>query len=508
MQIAQVLANYTLGGADILRKAMGKKNPEDMARQRKTFVDGATGRGIDQALAGSIFDLMEKFAGYGFNKSHSAAYAMVSYQTAWLKTHYPAYFMAAVLSADMQNTDKVVTLIDECRAMNLPLVHPDVNVGGFSFTVSEQGAIVYGLGAIKGLGEGPVQAIMAARQQGSFRNLLDFCSRVDAHAVNRRTLEALIRAGALDRLVDSTDPGVVRARLMASLPDTMQAAEQSSRNLDSGVSDLFGEIAPSPADIPGAEPAPDTVRPWSDQQRLSAEKETLGLYLSGHPLDEYLPEIRQFTRDRIANLRPEKESQLVAGLVHSVRTMKSRRGETIAFVVLDDKSGHFETSLFAREYEQYRDVLQKDSILVVDCTVSVDDYSGGMRGRVKEIMTLAEARRRFASQLCLRLHQAQLSAQSTAVLSALLAPHRIEQPVMLEAQGGGRTASTPESVPDDSKPPGCPVMIHYHRSDFKGCIMLGQQWRVVISDDLIQKLKSEFGKDRVSVQYKRNRAAG
>ena len=202
MQIAQVLANYTLGGADILRKAMGKKKPEEMAKQRVTFTEGAVARDIDQGLAESIFDLMEKFAGYGFNKSHSAAYALVSYQTAWLKAHYPAYFMAAVLTADMQNTDKIVTLIDECRSMKLKILPPDINMGRFTFTVNDAGEIVYGLGAIKGLGEGPVEKILAARADGPFVSLLDLCSRVDAQTVNKRTMEALIRAGALDNFVE------------------------------------------------------------------------------------------------------------------------------------------------------------------------------------------------------------------------------------------------------------------------------------------------------------------
>ncbi|MEX2131345.1 MAG: DNA polymerase III subunit alpha, partial [Pseudohongiellaceae bacterium] len=241
MQIAQVLANYTLGAADILRKAMGKKDPVEMAGQREKFLQGSAQRNVPAPLAGGIFDLMEKFAGYGFNKSHSAAYALVSYQTAWLKVHYPAYFMAAVLTADMQNTDKVVTLIDECRSMKLPLVHPDVNLGNFHFTVNQTRQIVYGLGAIKGLGEGPVNSIMQARESGGpFTDLLDFCLRVDSHSVNKRTLEALIRAGALDQLAAEMDMGLARATLVAMLPTTVQAAEQNSRNQDIGVTDMFG----------------------------------------------------------------------------------------------------------------------------------------------------------------------------------------------------------------------------------------------------------------------------
>ena len=214
MQIAQVLANYTLGGADILRKAMGKKDPAVMAKQRDLFMIGAVARQIDKDLAGSIFDLMEKFAGYGFNKSHSAAYALVSYQTAWLKAHYPEVFMAAVLSAEMQNTDKIVTYVDECHAMGLKIVPPDVNVGQFNFTVNDTGDIVYGLGAIKGLGEGPIEAIISERQKKPFESLLDVCQRLDSQAVNRRSLEALIKSGAFDNFMEG-GPDVVRAALLA-----------------------------------------------------------------------------------------------------------------------------------------------------------------------------------------------------------------------------------------------------------------------------------------------------
>ncbi len=498
MQIARVLGNYTMGSADILRKAMGKKDPDEMARQRITFVAGARDRGIKEELAGSIFDLMEMFAGYGFNKSHSAAYALVSYQTAWLKTRYPAHFMAAVLSADMQNTDKIVTLIDECRAMKLPLVHPDVNLSNFNFSVNEQNEIVYGLGAIKGLGEGPINSIMASRSKaGPFTSLFDFCARVDSHSLNKRTLEALIKSGALDKLSEHHDPDIGRATLLAVLPDTIQATEQNFRNTDSGVGDLFGEIESTTADASKLVRR-HAVRRWSEQQRLSAERDTLGLYLSGHPIDEYLPELAQFTRDRIANLKPGKDSQLVAGLVHSFRTMKRKRGDTIGFVVLDDKSGRFEASMSAKDYEQYRDVLQKDNILVLDCTVSVDDYTGGMRGRVKEILTLAEARQRYARNVLLKVESSGLSEGFCAHLAAILEPYRC-----LAGRGSiaaGVESSNTGTVAAQGRH-GFPVLVHYQRSDSNGCIMLGQDWQVSLNEDLIQRLKSEYGRDRVMINY-------
>lgn len=516
MQIAQVLANYTLGGADMLRRAMGKKKPEEMDRQRAIFIEGATSRQVPEQTAAAIFDLMEKFAGYGFNKSHSAAYALISYQTAWLKTHYPAYFMAAVLSADMQNTDKVVTLIDECRTLKLPLLNPDVNTSDFNFTVNDEGAIVYGLGAIKGLGEGPVGAIMGARESaGRFTSLLDFCLRVDSHSTNKRTLEALVKAGALDSFIADPDLDIVRATLLAGLGETLRAAEQCSRNESSGVDDLFGEIQPveSSHGSNGLRSAAD-VRPWSEQQRLNAEKETLGLYLSGHPVEEYLPEIRQFTKDRIANLKAERELQLVAGLVYSIRTMKSRRGDTIAFVILDDKSGRFEVSLFAKEYEQYRELLHKDTILAILCQVTVDDYSGGgMRGRAKEVMTLEETRQKLVKKLIIQIHESRVGEHFTRELALILEPFRLSRiqdsnvtsaSEMGKATAAGPAASTVSKSSNDAirNVDGCPIVIDYQRLDSKGCIMLGTAWNVRLTEELLQQLKVEYGKDSVTVQYK------
>lgn len=520
MQIAQVLGNYSLGGADILRKAMGKKDPEEMAKQRSLFTDGAVARNIDEKLAESIFDLMEKFAGYGFNKSHSAAYALVSYQTAWLKTHYPSYFMAAVLSADMQNTDKIVTLIDECRSMKLKIVPPDINLGQFNFTVNDDGEIVYGLGAIKGLGEGPVAAILTARKEGEFNSLLELCQRVDTQSLNKRTMEALIRAGALDKLIEG-DIDHSRALLAVLLPQAIQAAAQSSQNQASGVDDLFGEIEPDGTTNTDESTASLNVRPWPEQQRLTAEKETLGLYLSGHPIDEFLPELAHITRDRLSKLRPERGPQVIAGLLHGIRTMRNKAGDTIAFLTLDDRSARFEVSLFAKEYEKYREMLQKDLILVVECTVSVDDYSGGMRGRAKNIMTLSQARKKYAHRVAVNLEFDSLQSGFCEHLARILEPYRKPPEVSGHPDHGpgedqgpsaanGNAAMAATASPGLSKfganeeteqPGGCQVVVHYQRSGSRGCIMLGHDWIVSPSDDLIQRLRLEYGKEKVVLDY-------
>ena len=295
MQIAQVLAGYTLGGADLLRRAMGKKKPEEMAEQRDIFVKGATERGVDADNATYIFDLMEKFAGYGFNKSHSAAYALLSYQTAWLKHHYPAEFMAAVLSSDMDNTDKVVGLIEDCHKQNLEVRPPDINESVYQFSVHDPKTVIYGLGAIKGVGGAALDGIIEEREaNGPFKDLYDFCKRNDTRKVNRRVMEALIKAGALDAL------GSNRASLMASLNNAMQLADQHHADEKAGQNDLFGGDSAAPEQQTTVHVV--EVDDWEDEQRLFNEKETLGLYLTGHPIDKYEAELRQFTDCSLADV--------------------------------------------------------------------------------------------------------------------------------------------------------------------------------------------------------------
>src|SRR5471032_2267419 len=298
MQIAQILAGYTLGGADLLRRAMGKKKAEEMAKQRSVFVGGAVARGVREAQATHIFDLMEKFAGYGFNKSHSAAYALLSYQTAWLKAHYPAAFMAAVLSSDMDKTDKVVTLIDECASMELIVEPPDVNESVYAFHVSGPMSIRYGMGAIKGVGASAVEAIIEERTAGGpFESLPDLCRRIDLQRVNRRVFEALIRSGSLDLI------GPNRASLTAELDRAMHLGEQNSRALSVGQVDLFG--------LSAAEDR--VVADWSEAQRLAGERETLGFFLSGHPITPYEPDLKFLTSARLADVGGPKPAVALDG---------------------------------------------------------------------------------------------------------------------------------------------------------------------------------------------------
>ena len=472
MQIAQELAGYTLGGADMLRRAMGKKKPEEMAKQRAVFEDGARQKGVDGTLAIKIFDLVEKFAGYGFNKSHSAAYALVSYQTAWLKTHYPAQFMAAVMSSELQNTDKIVVFVEECRAMKLKLKLPDVNEGQYMFTVNADNEIIYGLGAIKGLGEGPIENILQTREADSpFTDLFDFCARTDPRRVNRKAIEALVRSGAFDSL------GVERWVLMASLDDALKAAEQNASNRDSGIEDLFGEVVPSEAASGGdAYSQFRNVRPWSDKQRLGGEKDTLGLYVSGHPIDEYEKEVRKFAPTRIADLRGDNRgNQVVAGLVVAARTMKTKRGDTMAILQIDDRSARIEVTIYAETYNEHRELLSKDNIVILEGTVAHDDYSGGLAMRVKEVRSLLQARQNFASELTIEVNRDMLDERLTEALEKTL------------ANAGGGT---------------CPVALVYNQPHNQARVRLGEQWQVVPSDELIQALRDCVGNDRVSLQYR------
>ncbi|MCG6970861.1 MAG: DNA polymerase III subunit alpha, partial [Gammaproteobacteria bacterium] len=466
MQIAQELAGYTLGGADLLRRAMGKKKPEEMAKQREIFTSGATERGVAAQTATHIFDLMEKFAGYGFNKSHSAAYALVSYQTAWLKTHFPAAFMAAVLSADMDNTDKVVTLIEECRAMDLAVVPPNVNCCEYRFTVKDDATIFYGLGAIKGVGEGAIESIRENQvANGNFKDLFDFCQRVELKKLNRRTLEALIRAGAMDAL------GPNRATLMANLTTALQQAEQHIRDSAAGQSDLFGigqAVEVKSADY-------DPVDEWDDETRLTGEKETLGLYLTGHPIDRYADELKDIISSKIADLNPtSNQTIIVAGLIVAIRTMNTRRGDKMAFVTIDDRSGRVELAVFSEPFAQYRDLLAKDRLVIVEGEVSVDDYSGGVKMSVQKLYDINRAREIFAKRLRLIVNHTEASNGFAGSLLQVLDPYK---------QGH------------------CPVFIDYKGKSATARLRLGREWQVHPTDELIHRLHELAGEDWVKVEY-------
>ncbi len=392
MQIAQVLAGYTLGGADLLRRAMGKKDKEEMARQRPRFIEGAVERGVSVTLATQLFDLMAKFGEYGFNKSHSAAYALVSYQTAWLKAHYPAQFLAATLSADMDDTDKVAIFVEDARRNNLEILPPDVNASSWRYMPVGRRQIRYGLGSIKGVGEAAALEIERVRQEdGLFTGLPDLCLRVDKKVANRRVLEALIKAGALDALEDN------RAMLLASVDRAMEMAEQASRNQHQGA--LFGGEAAQAREAP-----PELIRnvvPWSLRERLIQEKSVLGYYFSGHPFSAYAKEIRGLVPRDLSQLVPRPEPVIAAGIVIALRIQQTRRGR-MAIVQVEDGTARVEVAIFSELFDQARAIIQEDQLLVVEGKASLDNFTQGVRLTADRVYSLSDARVRFAREL--RLH--------------------------------------------------------------------------------------------------------
>jgi DNA polymerase III subunit alpha len=463
MQIAQILAGYTLGGADLLRRAMGKKKPEEMAKQRSVFVSGAVARGVREAQATHIFDLMEKFAGYGFNKSHSAAYALLSYQTAWLKAHYPAAYMASVLSSDMDKTEKVVTLIDECTGMSLRVLPPDVNESVYKFKVAGNDSIRYGMGAIKGVGASAVEAIIEERERnGPFTSLPDLCRRIDLQRVNKRVFEALIKSGSLDLI------GPNRASLTAELERSMHLGEQNSRAISVGQVDLFGLSAAAENTV---------VADWSEAERLAGERETLGLFLSGHPITPYEPDLKFLVSARLADVGGPKppppaegarswsagKPATVAGLVLEIRRRPNR-----VTLILDDRSARLEVSLYEEVFQQHRDIIVKDAILIVDGTLRFDDFIEAWRLQGKSLMDIDRARERYARRLWLRW---------PAEFDGPQGMNRFEQVLKPYLRGP------------------CGVSVVVNRDGYSGKVNLADAWSVRPSRELLDRLSTLVGRD-------------
>lgn len=463
MQIAQIIGGYTLGGADLLRRAMGKKKPEEMAKHRGTFVEGAQAKGYPVALANKLFDLMAMFAEYGFNKSHTAAYAVVTYHTAWLKACFPAEFMAATLSSDMDDTDKVKLFVDDARANRVDVLPPDINASAFRFEPVADRAIRYGLGAVKGTGESAVVDILRARAERPFTDLFDFCARVDRKVVNRRAIEALVRAGAFDAL------DADRAKLLANVGRAIDAAEAAGAAVDQ-VS-LFGDEVGGLPSAPEWIPAPA----WTERQRLQEEKAALGLFLSGHLFDAYQAEVRSFVRTRLADLQPAPQPVWLAGIVAAQRPQMTRRGKMV-FVTLDDGSATVEVSVFNELYEAHRRLIRDDELLVVLGKVSRDDYTGGQRIVAERLLDLVGARQEFGKRLRIRLNGI--------------------------ADGGAlRGAIAPFAIGDREGTPAIPVVVEYGNRDAACAIELGPRWRVQPHDDLIGAIRSVLHPLAAEVEY-------
>ncbi|MEW6760685.1 MAG: DNA polymerase III subunit alpha [Pseudomonadota bacterium] len=469
MQMAQIVGGYSLGGADMLRRAMGKKKAEEMAEHREIFRAGAAKDGLSTEKADEIFDLMEKFAGYGFNKSHAAAYALLSYHTAYLKVHHTAAFMAANMSLAMEDTEKIKILvedaIDVCKLTILP---PDVNESHFRFTpeglprsvTGKQVAnIRYGLGGVKGAGQGAIEAIIAARLDGGkFKDLFDFCMRVDRKQINRRTIESLIRAGAMDCF------GVDRAVLLASVGFAMEAAGQAAASANQ-VS-LFG------GDDSDLVAPPEYVKatPWTDRQKLAEEKIALGYYLSGHMFDSYAAEVRRFAKTKLKDLEPSRDPRMLCGVITGVRTQMTQRGK-ILIVSLDDKTGVVEVTIYSELMEQNKNIFKEDEFLLVVGKVSEDRFNGGLRITAEKAFDIAAARIQYGFKL-----EMDVSCDlNPAKLAEVLQPHRLAD--------------------------GMPVSLRIKPQGVEATLQLGDDWRVAPSDTLKQQLELVIGAKDVAVEY-------
>ena len=485
MQIARTMAGYTLGGADELRRAMGKKKPEIMVKQRETFLSGSEANGIDRELAANIFNLVEKFAEYGFNKSHSGAYAVVSFQTAWLKHYYPAEFMTAVLSSDMQDTEKCVAFVKECQRMQLTVHPPSVNASYFKFTIDAEGAIVYGLGAVKGIGEGPVAAVATARAAGGkFIDLFDLCRRVGSRHINKRVLAALIDCGACDELITPLLPDLAarqyRSRLHAAVDDALRTAEQDEYNQAAGIVDMFGAVA-TPVTTQAAEVYAqyEQIQPFTHRQLLQQEKDTLGVYASGHPMDEYTQELKDQVPHSLSELGQFKKTQKwLAGLQTNLRVTKTKTGKPIAFLTLEDASGKQEVVITSKAYEQYYEVLSQADILVIKGNIQHDAYTGGFKVTAMEIHNLAMTRALRASHLELTLHQEQINPSLIKQLQDHLSVKQVQ-----------------------ADKPANRIRIHYQNTLAKGVLECGLPWLVKVDDQLLYELRALLGDTAVALRY-------
>jgi DNA polymerase-3 subunit alpha len=455
MQIAQVVGGYSLGGADMLRRAMGKKKPEEMAEQRGIFVEGAGKLGTPERQAGEIFDLMEKFAGYGFNKSHAAAYALVAYHTAFLKAHYPAAFLSATMSADMNNTDSIQIFYKDCLANGVEVLAPDINRSEFRFTPINEKQVLYGLGAIKGTGWAAIEIILAARKDGSFKDLFDFCRRLDLRKVNRRVVESLVRAGAFDGI----DPN--RASMLAAVGVAMEVAGQGA---GAAQDSLFGESHDMP------QQALPKVAPWPEREQLIQEKSALGFYFSGHPFTAYKQEVSAFVRTNLASLSPHEQPQMLAGVVVASRSKMTARGK-MAFVMLDDGSAQLEVAVGNELFLAQQALLKEDSLLIVEGKVSKDDYTGGLRVNARRLFDIATARTANAQELKLSCN----GQADAAKLRSLLAPYIRES--------------------------ACKVVLNYRNNKASCEVPFPDNWRVELREELLSSLREWLTNENVKILY-------
>ena len=462
MQIAQVVAGYSLGEADLLRRAMGKKKPEEMDAQRAIFIEGAMQNELNNKQASDLFDLLEKFAGYGFNKSHAAAYAKIAYQTAFLKAHYPSAFIAASMSADMNNTDNIHLLFDDCSLNGIELLGPDINLSEFKFLPITQTEILYGLGGVKGTGLSAIEVILSERNKnGPFHSLFDFTSRLNLRKVNRRAVESLIRAGAFDKINSN------RASLLASVNLAISAADQANANL--GQNSLFAESDTQKIDL-------IEMSPWEDKQKLIEEKIATGFYFSGHPFKHYQKIISGFVSEKLSDLMPRQSPYLIAGIISAIRMRMTSRGK-IAIVTLDDGKARIDVVVGNKILNEAQLLIKEDRLLIVEGKVSHDDFSGGNRVSAIKVYDLMSIQSSKAALLTITMN-GQADAKK---LKVLLRPYSTEN--------------------FDTSLKRCKVKVEYQNSQGKVELLLGAEWDVSLHEDLIAGLSKSFHDENVKILY-------
>ena len=460
MQIAQTVAGYSLGSADLLRRAMGKKKKEEMDAQRADFIKGATKSNLNERQANALFDLLEKFAGYGFNKSHAAAYAKIAYQTAYLKVHHTSSFLAASMSADMNNTDNIHLLFDDCKINNVELLPPDINQSLYKFTPLNKNQILYGLGAIKGTGDSSIDLIIDERKNnGPYESLFDFTSRLDLRKVNRRVIESLIRSGAFDKI----EPN--RASLLASVNLAINMADQSQK--EAGQKGLFGE-----SDIEAIKLVDMT--PWEEKNQLLEEKTALGFYFSEHLFSYYKKIIRSFISIKLIDLRPRQESYLIAGIVSSVKYKTTARGK-IAIVTIDDGEGSIDAVLGNNLLTQSYSLVKEDELIIIEGRVSHDEFTGGNRLSAIKIYDLMTFQSLKANLLKISLN----GQADTSKLKQLLKPY----------------------CDLNTNHKKCKVKVEYENKKGRVELILGSEWEVSLHEDLIMGLTESFHDDNVKILY-------
>ncbi|MBM3261882.1 MAG: DNA polymerase III subunit alpha [candidate division Zixibacteria bacterium] len=465
MQIARDMAGYTLGRADLLRRAISKKKPEVMAVEKKNFIEGSVKNDIDQGIAEKIFDLIEFFSGYAFNKSHSAAYGVVAYREGYLKVHYPKEFMAALLSNEMSDTDEIVTLINECRKMGVRVLPPDVNKSQKEFTVEDE-AIRFGLCAIKNVGAGAVDSIIRARgEYGTFVDIYALCEHIDLRLTNKRVLESLIQAGACDTLEGD------RAQMMEALDAAIDMAQTNQSDRDKGQTSLFDMGGSAPVVL--HRPTLPTVPRWSPSQALALEKEVLGFYVSGHPLAEFEDELRAFTTAEIKRLdqvRDRDEDVVVGGIVIEIKPIVDRKGKSMAFVTIEDFSGTGEVLVFSDQYELHRTLVATDSLILVRGQISAKE--GEKKVVASEIMSLEDARNRLARAVHLTV-----------------APDQTTDAMIQTLQETFRTY-----------PGECEVFFHVRTEEYGDVrIRAGEGIRVTPARELLHCVRETLGPDRARI---------